>query len=129
MPALIILPAFIEGREEIGLEGDNSYLDSAIIKEQGLSVGTAARLDLALFSHFAFSPALDLERVQRVVKDFAQLFLGKKVYPVKVNKKPLHDIYSQFVAIVSYNPTSQCASTSEVFLLHNDHCCYLFLSG
>lgn len=120
MPAFIILPDCIEGREEIGLEGDSSYLDSTIIREQGLSVGTAARLDLALFSHFAFSPVLDLERVQRVVKDFVQLFLGKKVYGVKANQKPLQEIYAQLVAIVSYNPTSQCASAPEVFSLHND---------
>lgn len=71
-------------------------------------------MDLALFSHFAFSPTLDLERVQRVVKDFTQLFLQRKVFIVKANQKPLQEIYTQLVAVVSYQPTSQCVSASEV---------------
>ncbi|KAF9128889.1 hypothetical protein BGW39_004660 [Mortierella sp. 14UC] len=89
-----------QGREEIGLEGDSTYLDAALIKDQGLSVGTAARLDLATFSHVVFAPAMDLERIQRAVKDFAKLFLSRKDFKIKANQKPLQEAYSQLVAVL-----------------------------
>ncbi|KAG0270818.1 hypothetical protein BGZ95_001497 [Linnemannia exigua] len=88
-----------QGREEIGLEGDNTYLDAALTKEQGLSSGTAARLDLATFSHVVFVPTMDVERVQRALGDFAKLFL-KKDFKTKANQKPLQEAYSQLVAIL-----------------------------
>ncbi|KAG0379621.1 hypothetical protein BGX24_012410 [Mortierella sp. AD032] len=88
-----------QGREEIGLEGDNTYLDAALVKEQGLSSGTAARLDLATFSHVVFVPNMDVERVQRAVGDFAKLFL-KKDFKTKANQKSLQEAYSQLVAIL-----------------------------
>ncbi|KAF9085030.1 hypothetical protein BGX23_010016 [Mortierella sp. AD031] len=87
-------------RESVGLEGDNTYLDAAKIKEHGLKVGFSTRLDLATFCHVIFSPTLDLERVQRGVDDFVRLFLQGKEYKTKANQKPLQEIYSQLVAVI-----------------------------
>ncbi|KAF8945458.1 hypothetical protein BGZ47_002605 [Haplosporangium gracile] len=100
----------IQGREEIGLEGDNEYLDEASINRQRLSAGTAIRLDLALFCRFTFTPTLDLERIQRVVEDFALLFLNKRDFRINANQKPLRETYTQLVAILLAVYTRQTRS-------------------
>ncbi|KAF9931469.1 hypothetical protein FBU30_010085 [Linnemannia zychae] len=88
------------GREEFGLEGDNTYLDEVLIKEHELFTGVAARLDLATFCHVVFVPTTDLQRVQRAVKDFAYIFFGKKDSKSRANSKPLQEAYSQLVAVL-----------------------------
>ncbi|KAF9341777.1 hypothetical protein BGZ91_002371 [Linnemannia elongata] len=100
----------IQGREEIGLEGDEEYLDEASINRQRLSAGTAIRLDLALFCRFTFSPTLDMERIQRVVEDFALLFLSKRDFRVNANQSPLRETYTQLVAILLAVYTRQTRS-------------------
>ncbi|KAF9550237.1 hypothetical protein EC957_001144 [Mortierella hygrophila] len=100
----------IQGREEIGLEGDDDYLDEASINRQRLSVGTAIRLDLALFCRFTYSPTLEMERIQRVVEDFALLFLSKRDFRVNDNQSPLRETYTQLVAILLAVYTRQTRS-------------------
>ncbi|KAF9131440.1 hypothetical protein BGX30_013102 [Mortierella sp. GBA39] len=90
----------IQGREEIGLEGDDKYLDEASINRQRLSAGTAIRLDLALFCRFTYSPSLEMERIQQVVENFTLLFLSKRDFRVNDNQSPLRETYTQLVAIL-----------------------------
>lgn len=45
-----------------------------------------------------------MERIQRVVEDFALLFLSKRDFRVNANQSPLRETYTQLVAIVSDQP-------------------------